>query len=720
MQSQDIALNLVAKLDQGNIGAEASNMGKTLKDAIESAFEGLGERLAKKILSDLGVTLQQGLGSAVSGLQIGGMTQTAQQQAAIAMDQGNTVQLDYGARQGNAFRKGGNVPEMMDDDFAKIIDTNSPGASTSPGSEPQSMARQALDWLKKNKKAVGGISGVAGIGIDAYGTMEGEMPGIQRQAEASRSEIGGMQGREMMRGQIEDIMAQQTAGGLDQMKSKAGNEELAKHIALGLKTAMVDIGVGAAAGSVVPGVGTTAGAVVGAGKAIFDIYKQTGSYDTDVEKNIQGQTDAERKRNAEFMSASSRGRSVGLSAYHGSQMMGAEELSPFLTGEHSRGQALSSGLSESQFEGALQGFGGMGGVFNGKSALDGQTGGIDRLLKQMGQGFGAAPQVAQGLVGGGMDQGSALKASADMFEDAVAAGIDKAKVGDALIRMSSRAESMGIGGSEVAMSQERQAMAEARRNFGPDVQDSQLRTQEAATQFMNRRSGQGLEFTGSMQGLRGLEKKTGAHLRGQSGNALEYMLASGQVDSGGLKMAMDNPDFKDSGIRELIKKIAPNGDLEAAAKAINEAETKGTENVYERGVGKVSGRLAQARQFAPAGSTLSQTMTGYNTAGDTGTGKSMEIGHDVAVSDATGKSAELKSAAIQQASVDAMAINSGLKSLAQQIPLMVSAVNNFYDSLKKQSDIGFKGPSLPASMTPQQKLLSSPHGKGMVGRPNSG
>jgi hypothetical protein len=56
--AQQIALNLVAQLDQGNIQSQASQMASTMARAIEDAFEGLGQRIAATIVSGVRSGLQ--------------------------------------------------------------------------------------------------------------------------------------------------------------------------------------------------------------------------------------------------------------------------------------------------------------------------------------------------------------------------------------------------------------------------------------------------------------------------------------------------------------------------------------------------------------------------------------------------------------------------------------------------------------------------------------
>ncbi|NBU72956.1 MAG: hypothetical protein EBS53_16200, partial [Bacteroidetes bacterium] len=122
----------------------------------------------------------------------------------------------------------------------------------------------------------------------------------------------------------------------------------------------------------------------------------------------------------------------------------------FAMGDQSlRGYAAGFGVGPEQFAGLMQrSIGAMGGVFLGQTPeLMQNVSGLAQMARLTGLGLGQAPEIAGALVQGGMGRGAAMESTRQMFEDAVSAGLDKARVGQALITTATRAEQLGIGGA---------------------------------------------------------------------------------------------------------------------------------------------------------------------------------------------------------------------------------------------------------------------------------
>jgi hypothetical protein len=246
-----------------------------------------------------------------------------------------------------------------------------------------------------------------------------------------------------------------------------------------------------AAGQIVGGVGLAVGtggigAVAGVGVAMRGAQNLM-NLNRNVQQNIEGQISADQTENAELMQFSRAGRETAVGGFRRAQMAGAPELSGMMMGGAGRGfqlangmslrdSAVASNLTQAQLEQSMGTLaGGMGGSFldEANPRLMGNMQGISGLLRAQGVGLSNAPEIASSMFQGGMDRGSSLETTRQMFEDAVASGLDKAEAGRALTRMGERAAGMGLGGAGAAKLELQQELAFAQRrgaSEGPEAE----------------------------------------------------------------------------------------------------------------------------------------------------------------------------------------------------------------------------------------------------------
>lgn len=152
----------------------------------------------------------------------------------------------------------------------------------------------------------------------------------------------------------------------------------------------------------------------------------------------------------------------------------------------------------------------MGGVFAGEAAprLEYAGRGVRSLIQAQGAGLSNAAEVAGGLFMGGMGRETSMTKTLEGFSDAVASGLDKAKVGQALQVMATQASS-GLGAAVGAQADFTRGLGVAQSVFGDKIEGQEMdfvqRTMQG-NRDMTRSSG-GFGAVAGMMGAMGVESK---------------------------------------------------------------------------------------------------------------------------------------------------------------------------------------------------------------------
>jgi hypothetical protein len=331
MNAQQISLNLVAQLDQGNIQSQAAQMAQNMSRAIEDAFQGIGSQIAATILAGVRQGLQgsiEMIGQTRLPAGFVPMTETERQVAASQATQPRGI---YDA-QGN-FQPIGGQPQPQ-----PVIQPGAPQppplqAPAAPAAQPQ--AQQPTEETPTE----GGFLGMsrkqaAKVGMKAFSALGtglelfGEMPSLMRQSAASGAEIQNLEARTAMRGDVEQMLAIQRLGGQDEIAGRARREEgtiLAGEVAGAIGLALAPLTGGLSAGlALAMGAGA-----LGLGA---DAARRAGGFNTRVEQNIMGQTQAERLQNQEVYRFLERGRETQIRGFDAARQAGAPELAGIFAG----------------------------------------------------------------------------------------------------------------------------------------------------------------------------------------------------------------------------------------------------------------------------------------------------------------------------------------------------------------------------------------------------
>ncbi len=728
---------LVAQLDRGSIENDVDTMAKNLAKAIESAFVGIGEQISISILSGV----RQGLLGSVEMIgqsRLGGgnipttqsILQSQATTASTALPRG-VLTDQYGSPIN---------PGLQPEPIIPPGAAPPPTAPTSPQQEPQrhwydEETQGGTPKTTRTPKTEGGfleydkafatkIAGMAGVLGEGIGLI-GEMPGIRRNAAASRAEVENLGGRAMMRGDFESAILQQQMGGNEAIRDQATTEETTKLVGNVLKSGAIATIVGAiAAAPFTGGLSLTAALAAGGGMAAFSAIRGTSGLDTAVETNTNARIEAERKRQAEFLTMTQRGRETGIAAYQTAQGIGGPEFAPMISGMGMpqiggmdiRQFSAQQGLSPEQFTQTMTGFSGLGGIYPGGPQLAQEPELLGRALTQVGQGFTQMPQVAQGMVQGGMSPVEAVRAAADMFEEAVAAGLDKARAGEALLRMSQRAEQMGFGGGAAAEIQTQQSLGLAQQMFpGQDISPAQQSIAEKMQQFGQQGATRGFDLMSNLRGTRGAERKFGV----KAGNAeLETYLSRQNVTAEGIRAMEGLTDERGKPMFPGLSKVSGKEE-EFAADVMKERaqERIRTREAYQ---GKEAARAGIVTSLVGENAPIEQvaaTIRGEQAMRREGT---MTPGVPVGTGpggirmpspDQLSAQQQMKQAAIQTAATDAAVVSQGLNTLAQQLPALNTAFTNLLNKIQQISPaVGAPHSSAaPARSTP---FLGMPFGTG--------
>lgn len=328
MNAQQISLNLVAQLDQGNIQSQATQMAMNMARAIEDAFQGIGSQIAASILSGV----RQGLQGSVEMLgqaRLGGgganlpITETERQ---VMASQATSPRGIFTAE--GEFRPIGQTAPHPE----QIVPPTAPqppplqGPVAAPAAQPATQPTpepQTEGGFVMSKSMRQGISkgfGAAG----AIAEFLGEFPGLQRRSQASGAELENMTARSAMRGDIEQMTAIQRLGGQEAMTARATREEamiIGGEVAAAVSLAFAPVtgGMSLLLGGLALGVGATA-------------VRGMVGFNTRVEQNVLGQTEAERKKNEEIYTFLQQGRETAIRGFETARNAGAPELSGIMAG----------------------------------------------------------------------------------------------------------------------------------------------------------------------------------------------------------------------------------------------------------------------------------------------------------------------------------------------------------------------------------------------------
>lgn len=726
MNAHQISLNLVAQLDQGNIQSQTSQMAMNMARAIESAFQGIGTQIAASILAGVRQGLQgsiEMIGQTRIGLGGGNVpvTESERQVMASAATQSNEAKMrDLRASMG-IFPEAP-VPQPQPFQAPSV----GAGAQMGPAEEVETEGGFVTTPRTRRRaragmgEMAGRAAGAIGIAGEAIGLL-GELPGIQRQAAASRAETEDLSGRALMRGDFEGAILQQRMGGREAMREQATTEEtgkLVKNVLTSGAIATVLAGVAGVAAvaaapitgglslAAVPGLAAAAGVATGG----MALARGVAGFDTAVQGNIQGRTEAERQREFEFTEMTRRGRETAVGAYHGAQAMGGPEFAPMMAGlgmpqvggMDIRQFAVQQGLSTEQFQQTMGGFAGLGGLYGGGGpALAKEPELLGRALTQVGQGFTQLPQVAQGMVQGGMSPVDAVRAAADMFEKAVTSGMDKAKAGEALLRMSQRAEQMGVGGGGAAETQMTQAMGLAQQMFpGGEISPAQQLMAERLQQFGQQGATRGFEMMSNLTATRGAERRFGIHQGGQRGDELETYLSRQTVTGAGVKKLEEQVDENGKPLFPGLKAVA--GHEEEFAAEVMKERAQQRVRTRERFLGKTSARAGFVTANVAEGAPLEQV--GAAIAGEQVMGREGTMAPGIPIETDPNRLAgkmpspeqfaaqqKMKETAVATAATDAAVISKGLNTLAEQLPAINTAFQELLAKIKSMSPGGGAG-----------------------------
>lgn len=481
----------------------------------------------------------------------------------------------------------------------------------------------------------------------------GQIPGALRGSQAASSEINNLETRSLMRGDIERIIATERLGGQDAVKGRAQGEEAMTSIGQivgGLGLAIGTGGIGSIAGMGIAGRGamnlmnfnknvqsnmegqigaeqtnsselmqfTRAGRETAVGS--FRTAQGLGAPELSgmiaggldgnrIQQEMQQQRDQlrELETRRDFMQMNTPGDpALGginrqISAYQssigglGAQAGAASPYQVVGAGGQTmsiRDLATASNLSPDQMQSTMTSLSSrMGGSFldRGRPELMNNMQGVADLMRAQGAGLSNAPEIANGLFQGGATRGDALEGTRQMFEDAVAAGLDKAEAGRALSGMAARAAASGIGGAGAARIEMEQNLGFAQRMGS--MEGPQAGFAMGTMDFMRNtsRSDSGIGAVAGLKNAQGFGQKYGLKLD----FADELRLAQLQNDPEGMASFL-----KSKGRDDLA------GNAENMSKEFNAGAVESTQSMTEGLLGKRGSDYSLGR--ARGVSTLTQ------------------------------------------------------------------------------------------------------------------
>jgi hypothetical protein len=332
-------------------------------------------------------------------------------------------------------------------------------------------------------RAMGVAAGVAPLMMAV-----GQLPRAFRRSAAARAAMGNFGARAALGGDVERMIAAEELGGIEAVRGGAGFEAA---LNVGGQIGMAGIsGIGAVVGG---GPSTPLGiaGMAGAGYYGTQAVRGVADFSSAQRAAVESRIGAEQERQAELFQFTRAGRGAGIGAFQQALGTGGAEFTPFMLGnqrnvpmmgaggalpgpaaQNMRRLAAYYGVGNRFEETTGQLAAGMGGNFMQEvgtrlgmdpniamSAFQMQAAGLSDAPGLMGQMFqGARPNDPQG-------RREATEQLKTTFEDAVAAGLDKARAGQALQFMAVQAQA-GLGAAGAAEVGFRQQLGVAQNLFG--------------------------------------------------------------------------------------------------------------------------------------------------------------------------------------------------------------------------------------------------------------
>lgn len=268
-------------------------------------------------------------------------------------------------------------------------------------------------------------------------------------------------------------------------------------------------------------------------------------------------------------------------------------------GRSLRSFAADYGVGPEQLSGVMaRSMATMGGAFLGQTPeLMQNMGGLAQMARLTGLGFGQAPELAGALVRGGESRGDAMEATRQMFEDAMAAGLDKARVGQAMMTTASRIEQLGMGGAQAAQQEQRMALAAAQAiSGGGPIEGFQMEIGQRTVQQLREMGSAegGLGMVGGYQAVRKFGGELQRKIRAAGGKMSGFSdveqaaLQSLEVDEAGLKELLRRKGVSEEVLGQLdLKEEAERITQMKAQEALGSLQT-GTASSRKMGSGPLS------------------------------------------------------------------------------------------------------------------------------------
>jgi hypothetical protein len=300
-------------------------------------------------------------------------------------------------------------------------------------------------------------------------------------------------------------------------------------------------------------------------------------------------------------------------------------------------------------------------------------------MRLQSQGFSQAPGVAAQLFQGGgfgateTRQRESMEMTRELFENAVAAGMDKAAAGRAMTTMAQRAEQLGFGGQARAALESQQQMGLAQRLFGQNVDDPQLRQAQSLQQRLGETRGGSMQEISGFMAAKEFAQQMGIELTPEE-----------EID---FTMRGTDPEFQ----RKLLAKKGKKGVSPEQA-----AATAGALAIQAKGriaaAGTVGGTpeeqarlLALTPEFAGEGRTEAGIESLTKTLSAGAAGRPFEMAAGKSPEETRRLLEESRAGAVGAGISDAISktemtmIAGGLKTLGDQLPVLNSAFSKLID-----------------------------------------
>lgn len=533
--------------------------------------------------------------------------------------------------------------------------------------------------------------GLAGAAAPIIGAA-GQLPGAFRASEAAEAAMGNFGARAALGGDVERMIAARELGGIENIQGAAGIEA-------GLGIGGNILGAGASAlGAGLPIPGAQVAGIAGAGYFGTQAVRGMAGFGAAQRQAQEDILAREMERQQELFQFTRAGRGVGIGAFEQAQQAGGAEFSNLMMGlpgariptmqggiptggtQGLRGFAAGMGIGTQQFQETMGGLGqGMGGMFfqEGQPRLQQMPDVAVNALQMQAAGLRGAPglmgQMMQGMTPNAAQerrtQGEELR---QMFEDAVSAGLDKARAGQALQFMATQA-AQGLGAAGAARIGFGQQVGLAQRLFGAEgIEGPEMGfIQKGITNVQ-----QGTRGGGGITGLAGLAAAQDINRRFFQGKL-------SPADVVNLQQTVTDP----GGIEALAEDYGVEVNGEEVAAAMGETRVQETGRLARTALSGMRGAERLMVGQAAGARTLSERVAagrfgefgagptrGEPLAGQIGPPAPFRVGEQAALAPAIGGPAGQLAAGMAQ--VDATKIVTGLQTLGRdQLPAINRALS---------------------------------------------